>query len=477
MYTLLHVIYLVSLRELIVKNMERIPIENFTFSKYDDVDVINSWKWFMSFLSKKDWQKRKANIENNIAVKFRTTEPFTEPLTGGTLIVVKDDIIGWYLYLVDMLINEPHKYEYFQGARVIPIFKRFGIDLDILKNIEGVNIRMRELLRKRRSEADALLFEMLTALLWAKNGYQVAFIPEENGEKTPDLLAKANGKIFNIECKRQSKTSDYTYKETKKRQSMVSHIGEILLERNILLDIVFHVELETLSDTFLKDLLYDKLKTANSGNIISNEIVTINLSFVDISFIKKHLESNFVKHNSPMLNKLIGEKSVDNKSFTCGLFAHFFRVGEGEVNNLYISDIQNAYGIYWGCDAKEALWAKARDIKNQLYKAMKQFKSENTAIIHVGVETYDGPEVEKTRLIKINQTIEKIKPENTSLRWVFCHFFQSYSPPNQDWVFDETVSMMSAYIYKKPPLDYKLMVVPDSGDIESNIFHWNKPLP
>lgn len=428
--------------------MERIPIENFKFSKYDDVDVINSWEWFMSFISERDWQKRKASIENNIAVKFRTTEPFTEPLTEGTLIVIKDDIIGWYLYLVDILIHEPHKYEYFQGARIIPIFKRFGIDLDILKKIEGIDIRMKELLRKRKSEADALLFEMLTALLWTKNGYQVAFIAEENGKKTPDLLAKANGETFTIECKRQSKTSDYTYEETKKRQKMVSYIGKTLLERNILLDIVFHVELKTLPNTFLKDLLCDKLKTANSGNIIFNEVVTINLSFINISSINKHLKSKFVKHNSPMLNKLIGEKPVDNKSFTSGLLAQFFRVGDGEVNNLYISDIQNAYGVYWDCDAKEALWAKARYIKMQLYKAMKQFKSENTSIIHVGVETYDGPEVEKTRFIKINQTIEKIEPENTSLRWVFCHFFQSYSLPDQDWVFDETVSTMSAFLIK-----------------------------
>lgn len=457
--------------------MQRIPIEKIKFPQYDDVDVIKSWKWFMSFISERDWQKRKASIENNIAVKFLNTKPFSEPLTEGTLIVVKDDIIGWYLYLIDMLINEPHKYEYFQGARIIPIFKRFGIDLDILKNIGGIDIRMKELLRKRKSEADALLFEILTALLWTKNGYQVAFIPEKNGEKTPDLIAKGNGEIFYIECKRQSKTSVYAYKETEKRQKMVSYISKTLLERNILLDIIFHVELETLPDTFLKDLLDKKLKVVNSGSIISNEKVEIDLSFVEISLIKEHLKHNFVKYNSPMLNKLIGKKPVDNKGFTCGLLANFFRVGEGEVNNLYISDIENAYGVYWHCDAKKALWAKARNIKNQLQKAMKQFKSENTAIIHVGMETFDGPEVEKTRFNKINQTIEKIEPESTSLRWIFCHFFQSYSPPDQDWVFDETVSVMSSYLDLKSPLNVKLMIVPDNGNTEDDISHWDKPLP
>lgn len=90
--------------------MTRIPITAYKLPKFEDEDIINSWKWFISFISTQDWQKRKRNIENNIAVEFRTSQPFSEPLTHGTLMVYKDDLIGWYLYLIDVLINEPHKY-------------------------------------------------------------------------------------------------------------------------------------------------------------------------------------------------------------------------------------------------------------------------------------------------------------------------------------------------------------------------------
>lgn len=458
--------------------MQRLTVEEFKFPKYDDDDVIKAWKWMMSFISVNDWQKRKANIEGRIAMEFRTAEPFSEALTGGTLLVIKDDVIGWYLYLVDMLINEPHKYEYFQGARVIPIFKRLGMRLDMLKNIDGIENRIKDLLKKRRHEADALLFELLTALLWAENGFEVGFIPEKQGEKTPDIFAKKNGQNWNIECKRQTKTSDYTYKETAKRQKMISYINQVLLERNILLNIVFHVELETLPDTFLRDLLLGKLKGAVCGKIISNSEVDIDLEFVDIPYIKNHLQDFPIKHNTPMLNQLIGKKAVDNKSFTCGLHAKFFRVGEGEVNNLYISDISHAYGVYWYCDANEALWAKARDIKNQLHKAIQQFNSNDYGVIHIGLETFDGPEVEKTRFEKIEQTIGKIDPSKTKLRWIFCHFFQAYSPHDQDWVFDETVSTISSYLNPvKAPLSIKLMIVPEDGDTLDDVSHWERPLP
>ena len=457
--------------------MQRISPEELHLKQYDDEDVINSWKWFMSFISEKEWRKRKTNIEIKIAVEFRTSQPFSEPLTEGTLLAVKDDIIGWYLYLVGVLINEPHKYEYFQGARVIPIFKRLGVDLDILKKIGGVEHKIKNLVRKRKSEADAIFFELLTALLWAKNGYKVAFINEKNNIKTPDIIAKKNGQEWNIECKRQSKTSDYTYRETTKRQKMVSYISRTLLENNILLDIVFHVEIETLPDTFLRDLLEEKLKFAKAGKIVSNNEVDIDFAFVDIASIKNHLGNFSVKHNSPMLHKLIGKKPVDNKAFTCGVYANFFRVGEGDINNLYISDVSNAYGVYWACDAKEALWAKARDIKSQVYKAIQQFNSENTAVVHIGLETFDGPEVERTRFEKIDKTIKEIDTTKTSLGWIFCHFFQSYSRYDQDWIFDETVSTMTSYINPKSPLSLKSLIVPNDGDIVDGISHWDRPLP
>jgi len=88
------------------------------------------------------------------------------------------------------------------------------------------------------SEADAILFEILTALLWIRNGWEVNIIEEGKSEgKSPDLLASKNGKTWQIECKRQKKTADYTYKETAKRQIMISHIGELLIQYNALLDI------------------------------------------------------------------------------------------------------------------------------------------------------------------------------------------------------------------------------------------------
>src|SRR5690606_10705696 len=132
----------------------------------------------------------------------------------------------------------------------------------------------------------------------------------------------------------------------------------------------FHVELVSLPDTYLKDLLWDKIPLIKkSGSLISNNEVDIKISFVSISKIKEHLTKYCVKNSSPQLLDLIAQRPVDNSSFTGGFLGDFFRVGEGDTNNLYISDISKAFGVQWNCDAEQAITAKARDTKSQILSA------------------------------------------------------------------------------------------------------------
>lgn len=62
----------------------------------------------------------------------------------------------------------------------------------------------------------------------------------------------------------------------------------------------------------------------------------------------------------------------------------------------------------------------------------------------------------------------------------FLSFLSSlftYSPPDQLWVFDETVSSISPYLLPKPPIDKRLMIVSEDEDGGDGIYHWDRPLP
>ena len=100
-----------------------------------------------------------------------------------------------------------------QGARVIPMFKRMGADFEHLQEIKGLEDKVKHLIKKGRSQADAILFELLTALCWSKNGWEVSFIPENPPLKTPDLLAVRDEERYYIECKRLRKSSDFSEHE------------------------------------------------------------------------------------------------------------------------------------------------------------------------------------------------------------------------------------------------------------------------
>lgn len=152
-------------------------------------------------------------------------------------------------------------------------------------------------------------------------------------------------------------------------------------------------------------------------------------------------------------------------------------MGTGEVSNLYIQNIERAFGVYWHCDSKDAISAKARGVGSQINSAMKQFNDNTTSVIHIGIDTYDGPEIEKRRFEKIKKTIENINPEETSVKWIFCNFFQAYSPPDQDWVFDETVSTISPFTNPISPIEIQLMIVPQDMYSSDYLNHWDRPLP
>ncbi len=155
--------------------MKRIKSEKISFPTYNDKEVLNAWNWIKSFIGEKKWAERKEKIETKLS---------NNKQNNVTTLTLSEDKIGWYLYLIDTIVNSPYKYEPFQGARVLPVFKRIGIYLDEIKSINGINKKIRELIYQRKSEADNILFEILTASLWKSNGYEVSFIHEKTMKKT-----------------------------------------------------------------------------------------------------------------------------------------------------------------------------------------------------------------------------------------------------------------------------------------------------
>jgi hypothetical protein len=111
--------------------------------------------------------------------------------------------------------------------------KQLGQHLELLKSIDGVTKKVRRLVQKDPKDADAVLFELLTALVWARNKWEVSFLPEVKSSKQPDLKAVKNNNEWFIECKRFTRTADYTAKEKEIWLKMQSHIKNILMVKDL----------------------------------------------------------------------------------------------------------------------------------------------------------------------------------------------------------------------------------------------------
>jgi len=441
---------------------------------YEDADISNALSWLMSHRHEEHWPPRMAAIEKSITDLLTVAAGVKQSARNVKALKVKEDQIGWYIYLMTCLTEEITKYEPYQGARIAPIFKRIGADLHLIKQIGGIEDKVKKMLKSGKNEADSGLFEILCALMWTRNGWDVSFIPESS-QKTPELKAVKDGELWFIECKRFSQRSAYSIKEQNAWLAILSHVTQFLLMHNLILEVTFHKEIHTLAETILLDLLLVRPEAANGNMKISNAEYTLKISKINIVQINKHLEKYHVKSGSPFLRELIGGNPVST-GFSTGLFAKYGSFGPIAGFNQYIMHISNGYAVDWKCDAPEAIASKARDIFHHLKEANDQHATGVNAVIHIGIETLDGSEVEMERFEKILHTTAIFDKGSTGLNMVYCHFFQSYALPNVHFTLDETKVGFAEQSFKRNLLEKTFLI--NTEDLEiNNELHWKLPHP
>lgn len=440
---------------------------------FQDLDIIQATTWIKSHVHEDHWPTRIQEIEDKVTQLTHAVRDgdFTKEMQRLNLL---EDPIGWYLYLMQCLTCDIDKYEFYQGARVAPIFKTLGAHFDLVKKIGGISTKVLKMIKSEKKQTDSILFEILIALLWVREGYEVSFITEGN-ERSPDLMAIKGEEKWFIECKRLSQRSEYSFKEQNNWLAMLKHISKYLTDHNLFLKVVFHKELHSIQDTYIRDLLIEQ--TLKNGEIleISNEILTLSTSKINLAAINKILEKEPVKNGSPYLRELIGGDR-ESTGFSAGILAKYGTYGKPAGFNKYLLKISNIFAVDWNSDAPQAIETKARDIMTHLKKANSQFSTSVNAVIHVGLETHDGPEVERKRFEKITQNAAVFDKKDKNLKLVYCHFLQTYSFTDDIFVCDESVAYFRERNFHEIPLKNNFLLGLDNV-VKKNSLHWENPHP
>lgn len=425
---------------------------------------------FLGFMKHEEWLERKASMLQRIAANRGKAT-----LREASAIRDEADEIIWYLYLAETSIFDPLCLETNQAARALPFLVAIGQRLMAGARVTGLDQKIKELLAGRRSAPDGALFEMLVALSYAQAGWHVEMLVERPPGKTADLLVRRDGKSFFVECKRQSRRPKYSSEEHQHFLALWDGMATALRKTGqwLWFDMVFHKELSSLPRDFLTKLLGANLPTLTSAcTLRDDDVVTIRARPIDQRAVQRHLASNFVKNGSAMLRSLLGGNwAPTNSGGPMAIEARGGRVKgcENAPSGHWIEEIRWASGCTWACNAPESVAAKARDIKRLLVDAVRQVPSDQPSIIHIGIETLEGRQVDNLRAVKIRALLTDFKVDRP-VSAVFVHSIQCNGVKDKIWEVDETVDWYFGPEGVAPDLPKWILLPPETRG--PGVAHW-----
>ena len=390
-------------------------------------------------LTEAEWAERRGKI-----IAFLDDIPGNPDLANAKSIRFKDDEIGWYIFLAEQALHDPLCQDVNQAARNLPFIASLGRKVAYRHGVMGLEAKLDELLGKYKSQPDGIIFEILTAFSYAAEGWEVEFLPEVPGQKMPDLLVKKGEREVYVECKRQSRRSEYAENERNEFLKRWDLAREVVLKnkQKLWFKCDIHAEVNLLPENFLKEIFENTLPlTSNETVIFDGPEATISARQIDWNSVKRHFSQNSVKQNSPTLNQVLGgDWAMPSDNVTVLIFAQRSQIApcDSDILGCYIEDVSWACGISRCVDAEAAIEKKARDVKNLLAGAVKQVPSDKESIIHIAVETLEGNMVEQRRTQKVMESI----PGFTTEKMVSCvrlHSFRPNASTDQLWDFEETV--------------------------------------
>lgn len=396
-------------------------------------------KAFMDRMTPEEWHQRRTAVLAHLSGRIRSPE-----LAEAQSIRVREDEMGWYLFLCDQAINDLLCTDISQSQRILPFFAGLGNKWQYAHRVAGIERKLDEMLKEYRKQPDGLFFEILVSLSYAEEGWDVTFIEEGSG-KTPDMRIVRGDQEYFVECKRMDRTTAYSEKERNQFLRLWDAGTDILWEKGqwVWFKGTFHVDPADLPDSFLVDLWQSSLPIGSGERILmDNDQATIKARLIDQVGVRQNMREVLVKAASPMFARLLGgDWAPENASVT--LFPlikpSFVKGCEVPELGMYVEDVSFACGFTREFDSEMSIDKKAKDIKKLLSNAVKQVPRDKPSIIHLAAETMEGSDVERRRTDKLLAGMPDFDFGGAPVALVRFHRLQAHQRASMLFELDETV--------------------------------------
>lgn len=445
-------------------------------------DIKVAFRWFIEVMGEEVWIERRGKVLayfRQMSERLYTGKSDVSFHEKDARLAFYDDWIAWYLYLAESLADRPTVDEPAQSSRIWHFFAVIGEHSERLKLVKGIESKLNDLLVKTINQPDSILFELVVAICYSKNGWDVEFIPETATHKTPDLRVVKGSDILYVECKRLAKVTQYSEDERTewlKRWEMALPLI-IRYHEPVFFEVTFKTEIVK---TRIDILLAAVNEIYNSGYLVKGKIavcesedVSVRANFIDMGRVGEHIGKWHVKYPSPQLYSLLDDDYDPFGSYTmvCNAKLCTFSNDEFSTINVFIDEIEKPFCAKWVCLAEESIDKKAKDIKRVLVQAVKQAPIDAPTVIHIGYETLHGPEIEFVRDSKICEIISNFDFVGKDIAAIYCHSFQSRQLAGENWDFAETVRYFSQSRNAETLIEQKLLTDVE-GTVQADDTHW-----
>ena len=390
------------------------------------------------------WAARKAAYLKRIREKeskFNINLP-VEP----QLFLPAEDDIDWYILASYLSHDFPYSDAAYSSTRIYPYAMAIGAVADQLRKVPYVDDVLDKMLANN-NKPETQIFELLTASFYLKNGYEVAFIPENSivwpdgkTKKSPDMLVKSGDVEFYVECKRSDKQTKYSKTEEQAWANIWHELSQHMLKVapwNIV-DIIFHEQVASVTPA---DIIKAVNLAIKGGTGKANErSISVGIRAIDKLGLKRHYRKFSVRANSPQHELLVfGDLDSNEKRSISTIAQRVIRPGTNNgILNIFVKDVAKCVGSQWRCDHEISLSLRSKHFKSLLNDGVMQIPPDRAGVVHIWYETCEGIEIEELRSDKNIENISAYDASKTTVLGAFLHAV-NYYPFEENYEWAETV--------------------------------------
>lgn len=436
-------------------------------------------KMMVEILGNEVWAQRKKVLIEQIRKKEQKID-LRLPIEQQLYIPPLNDI-DWYILVAELAYDSPMSDSHYSSTRIYPYTMAIGAmseQILAIPNVQGVIDKM----LRNKSQPENQLFELLTASFYIRNGFEVAFIPENSivwpdgkTKKSPDMLVRRDGIELYVECKRAGKQTTYSQEEEGAWNRLWEQLSKYVLSVSpwSVIEIVFHSQVASIT---IEELIrsVDLAVEKKQGKINTGRL-TIEIKKIDKFRMNRHYENDSVRPNSSQQEILVfGNCDSNEKRNIATIAKSIVRAGSSSsFLNIFIEEVSACVGVQWRCDHDISLERRSRHFKGLAHDAVIQIPPDKPGIVHILYETVEGIKIEELRAEKNFDNISNYDGTGTSVLGVLLHAVNYYpSIPRYEWA--ETVQNFSRVPGIMSLFRHSLMLALDKGNEYDSVTHWQQ---